>query len=47
LKEKGIDASKVTFVKVKSSVGGPQYNIDYLINKAMYEKYQYIKIVAY
>ena len=47
LKEKGIDASKVTFVKVKSFVSGPQYNIDYLINKAMYEKFQYIKISAF
>ncbi|HEY0029582.1 MAG TPA: hypothetical protein VGC65_02395 [Bacteroidia bacterium] len=47
LQEKGIDASKVNFVKMKSFVSGPQYNIDYLINKAMYEKYQYIKIAAY
>lgn len=47
LQEKGIDASKVTFVKTKSYVSGPQYNIDYLINKAMYEKYQFIKIAAY
>ncbi len=47
LKDKGIDASKVNFVKTKSYVSGPQYNIDYLINKAMYEKYQFIKIAAY
>ena len=47
LKEKGIDASKITFVKVKSFVSGPQYNIDYLINKAEYEKFQYIKVSAY
>lgn len=47
LGEKGIDASKITFVKMKAYVGGPQYNIDYLINKALYEKYQFIKITAY
>lgn len=47
LKDKGVDTSKVTFVKTKSYVSGPQYNIDYLINKAMYEKYQFIKIAAY
>lgn len=47
LKDKGVDVSKVTFVKTKSYVSGPQYNIDYLINKAMYEKYQFIKIAAY
>jgi hypothetical protein len=47
LKEKGIDSSKVTFVQVKSFVSGPQYNIDYLLNKAMYEKFQFIKITAY
>jgi hypothetical protein len=47
LKEKGIDASKVVFVKTKSFVSGPKYNIDYLINKAQYEKHQFIKIAAY
>lgn len=47
LSEKGIDASKVNFVKTKAYVDGPQYNIDYLINKALYEKYQFIKIAAY
>jgi tetratricopeptide (TPR) repeat protein len=47
LKDKGIDDSKITFVKVKSFVSGPVYNIDYLINKALYEKYQYIKISAF
>lgn len=47
LKEKGIDASKVVFVKIKSFVSGPQYNIDYLINKAQYEKHQFIKVAAY
>ena len=47
LKEKGVDVSKVNFKKIKSYVSGPQYNIDYLINKSLYEKYQFIKIVAY
>ena len=47
LKNKGIDASKITFAKIKSFVSGPLYSTDYLINKAMYEKYQYIKISAH
>lgn len=47
LKEKGVDTSKVKFVKVSSVVGGPIYNTDYFINKAVYEKFQFIKIGAY
>jgi hypothetical protein len=47
LKEKGIDASRVVFIKTKSFVSGPQYNLDYLINKEQFEKYQYIKLTAY
>ncbi len=47
LKAKGVDESKITFVKIRSMVDGPQYNIDYLVNKAMYEKYQYVKITVY
>jgi len=47
LKAKGIDESKVTFVKVKAIVDGPQYNIDYLVNRELYEKYQFVKITAY
>lgn len=47
LKAKGVDQSKVTFVKVRAIVDGPQYSIDYLVNKALYEKYQYVKISAY
>lgn len=47
LKEKGVDASNVIFVKTKSYVSGPTYNFDYLINKAQYEAYQFIKIAGY
>ena len=47
LKENGVDSSKVKFVKVSSVVGGPIYNTDYFINKAVYEKFQFIKIGAY
>lgn len=47
LKAKGVDESKVKFVKVKSLVDGPVYSTDYLINRAKYEQYQYIKISAY
>ena len=47
LKEKGVDESRVTFISVKSYVNGPQYNIDYLLNKDKYEQYQYIKLKAY
>jgi hypothetical protein len=47
LKEKGVDLSKVNIVSMKSQVGGPQYNIDYLQNREKYEQYQYIKISAF
>ncbi len=47
LSEKGVDTSKIKFVKVQSLVGGPIYNMDYFINKDIYEKFQYIKIGAY
>jgi hypothetical protein len=47
LKAKGIDLSKVSFIKIKGSVNGPVYNSDYDTNKATYEKYQYVTITAY
>jgi len=47
LKDKGIDTTKVNFVKTKSIVAGPQYNSDYLIIKDAYEKHQFVKINAY
>lgn len=43
---KGVDASKISFVKVRSIVAGPQYSTDYLINKSKYEKFQFVKIAA-
>ncbi|MCC6837892.1 MAG: hypothetical protein IT234_05070, partial [Bacteroidia bacterium] len=47
LKAKGVDANKINFVKVRSVVDGPAYNSDYILNRATYEKYQFIKISAY
>lgn len=47
LSEKGVEGSKIKFVKVKALVGGPTYNVDYLINKDKYEQFQFIRIKAY
>jgi len=47
LKAKGVDESKINFIKSNSLVDGPKYNSDYLINRDLYEKYQFIKISAY
>lgn len=47
LKEKGVDESKIRFVSIKASVGGPEYNIDYEMNKEKYEAFQFIKMNAY
>jgi tetratricopeptide (TPR) repeat protein len=47
LKSKGVDISKVKFSKVKGSVNGPAYNGDYDLNKATYEKHQYVRIDLY
>ncbi|MDQ3108380.1 MAG: hypothetical protein M3R17_00670 [Bacteroidota bacterium] len=44
---KGVDMNKVHWVKVNSYVLGPQYKTDFQKNKAMYEKYQYVKIRGY
>ena len=42
----GIEKDKVTFVKINTLVQGPKYKGDYLENKTMYEKYQYVKIYS-
>ncbi|MBI3511943.1 MAG: PD40 domain-containing protein [Bacteroidetes bacterium] len=47
LKAKGVDMSKVHWVKVNSYVLGPQYKSDFQKNKALYEKYQYVKVRGY
>ncbi|MBL7883273.1 MAG: PD40 domain-containing protein, partial [Bacteroidia bacterium] len=47
LKAKGVDESKIIFIKINSIIDGPKYNSDYLINRDLYEKYQFIKISAY
>lgn len=47
LRARGIDESKVTWVKVNYYVLGPTYKSDFLKNKAVYEKYQYVKIKGF
>jgi hypothetical protein len=47
LKAKGVDMSKVKWVKVNAYVLGPQYKSDFEKRKAVYEKYQYVKIRGY
>lgn len=47
LAAKGVDMSKVHWVKVNSYVLGPQYKSDFEKRKATYEKYQYVKIRGY
>jgi hypothetical protein len=47
LTAKGVDMTKVHWVKVNSYVLGPQYKTDFQKNKEMYEKYQYVKIRGY
>lgn len=44
LKSKGVDVSKVNFVKTKTLVQGPAYKNDYLQNKDAYGKFQYVKV---
>jgi len=47
LKAKGVDMTKVQWVKVTSYVLGPQYKTDFDKKKKVYEKYQYVKIRGY
>ncbi len=42
--DRGIGADKVSFINVTTLVQGPDYKGDYLDNKTVYEKYQYIKM---
>ena len=42
----GIEEDKVIFINLTSLVQGPSYKGDYLENKIMYEKYQYVKIYS-
>lgn len=44
LKSKGVEESKVIFKKTKNIVHGPEYKHDFEVNKATYEKYQYVKV---
>lgn len=47
LKARGVDMSKVHWVKVNAYVLGPQYKSDFEKNKLLYERYQYVKIRGY
>ena len=42
LNKKGIKTDGIEFV-VNSAVNGPAYQNDYIINRKLYEKYQYVK----
>ncbi|HET6228420.1 MAG TPA: hypothetical protein VFF27_19215 [Bacteroidia bacterium] len=46
LKDKGVSEDKIVITKVKTVVSGPAYKNDYLKNREVYEKYQYIKVSA-
>ncbi|MEO6902813.1 MAG: hypothetical protein ABI315_06650 [Bacteroidia bacterium] len=46
LKDKGIPENKVKIKNIQTIVDGPVYKNDYIINKDIYEKYQYIKVGA-
>ncbi len=47
LKERGVDISRVVFVKVSSYVNGPAYQHELLNNTSYYEPYQFIKARGY
>ncbi|TND06564.1 MAG: tpn50 [Bacteroidetes bacterium] len=47
LRVRGIDESRVTWVKVGYFVLGPTYRSDFKTNQKTYEKYQYVKIRGY
>ncbi len=44
---RGVDMTKVHWVKINSYVLGPQYKTDYQKRKQLYERYQYVKIRGY
>lgn len=44
LKARGVDMTKVKWVKINAYVLGPQYKTDFDKRKTVYEKYQYVKI---
>lgn len=45
LKKRGVDASKVVWTQVNTYVQGPSYQYDHVKNRAVYEKYQYVKLI--
>lgn len=46
LKDKGIPKTKIKINTIQTIVDGPLYKNDYIVNKDIYEKYQYIKVGA-
>ncbi|MEQ1732092.1 MAG: hypothetical protein ABL940_00375, partial [Bacteroidia bacterium] len=43
---KGVKQSQIKFGKIENIVGGPEYNKDFIENKANYEKHQYTRITC-
>jgi hypothetical protein len=41
---RGVDLNKVKWQKVKSYILGPTYKSDYVENREIYERYQYVKV---
>ncbi|MBL0329957.1 MAG: PD40 domain-containing protein [Bacteroidetes bacterium] len=46
LKERGITEENIIITKFKAYVDGPQYQRDFLTNRALYEKYQFVRVSA-
>lgn len=46
LEKKGVKQKQIKFAKIENIVGGPEYNKDFIENKANYEKYQYTRITC-
>ena len=46
LKARGISIDKISFKEIQTIVDGPEYQQDYLTNRAIYEKYQFVRVSA-
>ncbi len=44
LLKRGLKPSQYNFLDINTLVTGPEYNNDYLINKTIYEKHQYVRV---
>ena len=47
LEARGVDMTKVKWVKVNAMVLGPTYRSDFVKNRETYEKYQYVRVRGY